>query len=219
MKILAIIPARGGSKGIVDKNIRMVGGKPLIVWTIDEAKKCEQISRLIVSTDDSYIGAVAIARGCEVLVRPPELATDEASSIDVVLHAINNYKDEGFTHVMLLQPTSPCRLACDIDAAVAGCFGDCIVSISETQKSPYLMLDENFKPIVGFFFKSTNRQDYRKTYVINGAVYLADIEWFLSTQKFLTAETDFFVMPQERSVDVDTEDDLYACERILRSRQ
>lgn len=116
MKILGIIPARGGSKRLPKKNIRMLAGKPLIAWTIEEAKKSKLITCLIVSTEDSEVMEAAWKYGAEVLMREPELATDDASSEDVVRSVVRSLP--GYDYVCLLQPTSPLRIAEDIDNTV-----------------------------------------------------------------------------------------------------
>ena len=119
--VLALIPARGGSKGVPGKNIRPAGGKPLIAWTIEAAKCSRYIDRLILSTDDPAIVAVAKQFGCDVpFMRPAELATDQADSMVVVRHALQAI-GERYDYLVLLQPTSPLRIAADIDAAVERC--------------------------------------------------------------------------------------------------
>jgi CMP-N,N'-diacetyllegionaminic acid synthase len=113
--ILAIVPARGGSKGVPRKNIRLLAGKPLIAWTIDEAKKSRYIDRLILSSEDDEIIEVAREFGCEIpFKRPDELAQDDTPGIESVIHAINTL-EEKYDFVVLLQPTSPLRTVEDID--------------------------------------------------------------------------------------------------------
>ena len=117
LSVLGLIPARGGSKGVPRKNIRLVAGRPLLAWTIDAARASRYLDRLVLSTDDCEIGAVAIAAGCEVpFLRPPELARDDTPGIDPVLHALGQLPP--FDIVVLLQPTSPLRLASDIDGCI-----------------------------------------------------------------------------------------------------
>ena len=140
-KVLAVIPARGGSKGLPGKNILPVGGKPLIAYSIDAARACAAVDRVIVSSDDDAIIAAARACGCDVpFRRPDELATDTAASIDVILHALDQVP--GYDYVVLLQPTSPLRTAADIDAAcerLAGHGAQACVSVSPVEQSPYWM--------------------------------------------------------------------------------
>lgn len=141
-KILAIIPARGGSKGVPRKNIRELAGKPLIAWTIEEAKKSKYIDRLILSTEDDEIIEVAKQYGCEVpFKRPIELAQDDTPGIDPVLHAIEQCP--GYDYVVLLQPTSPLRTVDDIDGCIEQLLSsdgtNFCVSVTEPEKSPYWM--------------------------------------------------------------------------------
>lgn len=138
--ILAIIPARGGSKGIPKKNIIGLGGKPLITWTIEEAKKSKYIDRLILSSDDLEIMDVARKWGCEVpFRRPASLAKDTSISIDSVLHAVRKLK-ESYDYMILLQPTSPMRSSKDMDGAIEKCISsgaDSCVSVLKPKKSPF----------------------------------------------------------------------------------
>ena len=140
-EVLAIIPARGGSKRLPGKNIKDLNGKPLIAWTIDAALRSKYIDKSVVSTDDEIIAEISQKYGAEVpFIRPKELATDTASSIDVILHAINFYKTKGepFEYVILLQPTSPLRTTEDIDHAFEMLNEEtkAIVSVCETEHPP-----------------------------------------------------------------------------------
>ena len=138
MSTLALIPARGGSKGLPRKNVLPAGGKPLIAWTIEAALASACVDRVVLSSDDDEIMAVAEAYGCEVLFRrPPELSGDSASSLAVVSHALAQLP--AFDHVMLLQPTSPMRLASDIDAAfelMCSQGAQACVSVCPVEESP-----------------------------------------------------------------------------------
>lgn len=212
--ILAIVPARGGSKGVKRKNIRDAAGKPLIAWTIEEAKRSKYIDRLILSSEDEEIIAVAKAYGCEVpFVRPSELSKDETPGIDPVIHAVGALA-ESYDYIVLLQPTSPLRKAEDID----GCIEKCVlggfrsaVSVTEPDKSPYWMylLDEKglMTPVVRTD-TFNRRQDLPKAYALNGAVYVIERELLLDKKAFLTEGTVAYRMPKERSLDIDTELDL-----------
>ena len=140
--ILAIIPARGGSKGIPRKNIKLLAGKPLIAWTIDEAKKSIYIDRLILSSEDEEIIRIAKEWGCEApFIRPAELAEDNTPGIDVVIHAIDALKEK-YDYLVLLQPTSPLRKVEDIDRCIETCIDRNVpacISVSETMNHPYWM--------------------------------------------------------------------------------
>lgn len=211
-KILGLIPARGGSKGIPRKNIIELGGKPLIAWTIDEAKKSAHIDRLILSSEDPEIIETARRFGCEApFVRPAELSRDETPGIEPVLHAVKAVA--GYDYVVLLQPTSPLRVADDIDRCIEKCVDggfDSCVSVKEAGDHPYLMFRlgdagalEKLHPE-----KADRRQDLPDFYVLNGAVYVAKIPALLSEKDFIMARTAGYSMPYSRSIDVDTPDDL-----------
>lgn len=222
--VLAVITARGGSKGIPGKNIRMVAGKPLIAWTIDAAKPSRYIDRLILSTDDEKIASVAAEFGCEVPFRRPQnLAQDDTPGIEPVLHAVEMLPH--YDHVILLQPTSPLRTTEDIDACLElfekrG--AKACVSVVETDKPPFWMYqlepDNKMKPVLENGERYHRRQDAPPVYVLNGAVYVAHAQWLRESKSFLTEETLAFVMPKERSLDVDTEADLLLAEYYLEKR-
>jgi N-acylneuraminate cytidylyltransferase len=211
--VLAVIPARGGSKGVPRKNIRVVAGKPLIAWTIEEARRSSHIDRLIVSTDDSEIAAVAQQWRCEVpFMRPPELARDETPGIAPVIHAMEALP-ERYDLVVLLQPTSPLRSGADIDGCIATLVArqaKACVSVAEPGQSPYWMykLDDKdrLQPLLEGAFN--RRQDLPKVYSLNGAVYVAEAEWLLQSNSFVGPGTIGYIMPIGRSLDIDTETDL-----------
>jgi N-acylneuraminate cytidylyltransferase len=224
--VLAVIPARGGSKGVPRKNIRIVAGKPLIAWTIEESKKSEYIDRTILSSDDEEIITIARQWNCEVpFVRPAELARDHVSGIEPVLHVIETIPEK-YDYVVLLQPTSPLRLVGDID----GCIEKCIfqnaaacVTVTTPDKSPYWMyfLDNQGKlnPIIKQDEPILLRQQLKSVYTLNGAVYVAETGWFLKNNEFISGETVAYPMPKIRSLDVDTELDLKICEILLSERE
>lgn len=221
-KFLFIIPARGGSKGVLRKNIRDLAGKPLIAWTIEEAKKSKFADRIILSSDDEEIIQVAKHYGCEVpFIRPKELAQDDTPGIDPVLHAID--KCPGYDYVVLLQPTSPLRTAEDIDGCIQFFLdnhADTCVTVKEVDESPYWMYTKNdegqLTNLIKQDFLITRRQELPKVYKLNGAVYVAKTERLKQTKSFLSEETVAFVMPKNRSVDIDIEDDFPMCEWIIK---
>ncbi len=220
--ILAIIPARGGSKGVPRKNIREVGGKPLIAWTIEEAKKAKYIDRLILSSEDDEIIAVAKGWGCEVpFIRPAELARDDTPGIEPVLHAIEALP-EMYDYAVLLQPTSPLRTAADIDGCVAHCIqrgAPACVSVTEPEHNPYWMFTigeaGRLKPFAATEPLVPRRQDLPTVYVLNGAVYVARREWLKEKRSFIAEETLAYVMDQKRSLDIDSEHDLAVCACLI----
>ncbi|OCL27626.1 acylneuraminate cytidylyltransferase [Orenia metallireducens] len=224
-EVLSIILARSGSKGISQKNIKKLKGKPLISYTIEEAIKSKYIDRVIVSTDDFEIRKVAKQCGAEVpFIRPKELATDEATSEDAMIHAINwlklneKYKSD---YVILLQPTSPLRKVQDIDGAIekfARSNGDSLLGLCEANKHPYWMME--VKNEEAFYFiseigKYTRRQDLPKIYNINGAIYITKTKLFLQTKCRWCGKIIPYVMPKERSIDIDDMLDWKLAELLL----
>ncbi|MCZ8531818.1 cytidylyltransferase domain-containing protein [Psychrobacillus psychrodurans] len=220
---LAVIPARGGSKGVPRKNIKELGGRPLIAWTIEEAKKSKFIDRIILSSEDAEIIEVAKEYDCDVpFTRPVELAQDETPGIVPILHAIEQCS--GYDFVVLLQPTSPLRTVEDIDGAIETLIereADFCVSVTEPDQSPYWMYNLDVNGTMSAVIKQDNlavrRQDLPKIYSLNGAVYVANIEKLEEEKSFLTNETIGYVMPKQRSIDIDTEEDFYLCEQKLRT--
>ncbi|EFL50825.1 N-acylneuraminate cytidylyltransferase [Solidesulfovibrio fructosivorans JJ]] len=210
--VLAIIPARGGSKGVSGKNIREVGGKPLIAWTIEAAKGSRFVDRVILSSDDSTIIGVALAHGCEVpFTREARLAQDDTPSIDVVFDAIE--RCPGFDWVLLLQPTSPLRTAEHIDSAMKHCQqhnAPSCVSVCQAKESPYWMFTlckgNKLQPLLPAA-EFARRQDLPPVFILNGAIYLARTEWMMKHKKFISLGTVAYEMPDELSIDLDTESD------------
>jgi len=209
MRTLGLIPARAGSKGIPGKNKRMMCGQPLISWSIAAAQAAHSIDEIVVSTDDEEIADIALGLGIKVpFMRPPELAQDDTPGVDPVLHALTLMK--GFDSVVLLQPTSPLRTSADIDAIVATAVtrrASSAVSVCET-KEPIqwnftIQADGSLRPLLeGEMIH--RRQDAVRTYTLNGALYYFEIPWFLEGKKFMDGETLAFLMPHERSIDIDT---------------
>jgi len=219
-KVLAIIPARGGSKGLPGKNIIDVCGKPMIAWSIEAAQKCSYITTIIVSTDDDKIKIAAEQFGVAVpVLRPAHLAQDETLSSDVLLHIIN--ENQGYDTICMLQPTSPLRTAGDLDDAFR-LFNETgapsCVSVVENEYSPYWSFRIVNKRL-NFLFPleeiPLRRQDLQPTYSLNGAIYIANIEWFKEKKSFLSNETASFVMPFDRSLDIDTAFDLKIARKML----
>ncbi|MBF0557360.1 MAG: acylneuraminate cytidylyltransferase family protein [Nitrospirae bacterium] len=222
VKIVAIIPARGGSKGLPRKNILPLLGKPLIAWTIEEAKKSKYLDRVVLSSEDAEIISVARQFGCDVpFVRPMELASDETPGVAPILHAIEALPEQ-YDMIVLLQPTSPLRLAADIDRSIELCIdrkAPACVSVTEPDISPFWMYTigpaGNLQPLLKSE-ETYRRQDLPKVFASNGAVYVANCSWLLKTKTFVTDETIAYIMPRERSQDIDTELDLRFCEFLLR---
>jgi CMP-N-acetylneuraminic acid synthetase len=209
MTLLALIPARGGSKGIPRKNIRFFCGKPLLQWSIDVALAAPSVDWVVVSTDDPEIAEAARAGGAEVpFLRPAELASDTAPGIAPVLHALEQLPE--VTDVLLLQPTSPLRLVEDVEAIVAlrrEAGRPAAVSVTPSGKHPAWMYGlsplQQLEPMLPTP-EAACRQQLPPAYALNGALYLASREYLERERNFLTAETLGYVMPPERSVDIDS---------------
>ncbi|KMY29187.1 acylneuraminate cytidylyltransferase [Lysinibacillus xylanilyticus] len=223
-KILAIISARGGSKGVPRKNIKELAGKPLIAWTIEAANKSKYITRTILSSEDREIIDIAKKYGCEVpFVRPRELAQDDTPGIGPVLHAIEQCP--GYDYVVLLQPTSPLRTVADIDSCIEYIIeqgAKFCVSVTEPEKSPYWMYtleDKTIKPLIEQKQLTTRRQDLPSVYALNGAVYVGETSWLQKTKSFITDETIGYIMEKSHSYDIDTEEDFSFCEWKIRENQ
>jgi CMP-N,N'-diacetyllegionaminic acid synthase len=219
--VLAIIPARGGSKGVPRKNVRDLAGKPLIAWTIGAAKRSRYLDRIVLSSEDEEIMRVARGLGCEVpFARPAELATDEAPGVAPVLDALARLP--GHAWVVLLQPTSPLRSSQDIDACLDACVqrrAPACVSVSLAAESPYWMytLDgaTRLHPMLEAQSLPERRQDLPPAFSLNGAVYVARTDWLLESRTFIGSETVAHVMPPERSVDIDSELDLKYAQLLI----
>jgi N-acylneuraminate cytidylyltransferase len=220
--VLALIPARGGSKGVPRKNIRCIGGKPMIAWTIEAAHGSRYIDRLILSSDDRAIINVAAEYGCEApFVRPAKLAGDEADSMGVIRHAIEALPQQ-FEYLVLLQPTSPMRRSEDIDGAIERCVqrrAPACVSVCETDKSPFWMMRLDAQSIMHPLFPAEQipyrRQDAPAVFVLNGAIYVARTEHLMHGGSFLAPGAVGYLMPKERSLDIDTELDLAIVDFLL----
>ncbi len=224
-KILGIIPARGGSKTIARKNVKVLAGRPLIAWTIEAAQKSQYLDRIILSSEDAEIITVAREWGCEVpFVRPVELAQDDTPGIEPVIHAINAI-EEKFDYIVLLQPTSPLRTVNDIDDCIRYCIQEdaqVCVSVCEAEKNPYWMhsLNENHRlcPLIPEGSHIERRQDLPLVYEENGAIYMAQTDFLLKARNFITEETLAYIMPVDRSKDIDDEADFLYC-TLIKSEQ
>jgi N-acylneuraminate cytidylyltransferase/CMP-N,N'-diacetyllegionaminic acid synthase len=224
-KIIGIIPARGGSKGLPRKNILPLLGKPLIAWTIEHADSSKYLDRVIVSTDDSEIAEISKQYGVNApFIRPSKLASDESKGIDVVLHAIEWLKNnkEACEIILLLQPTSPNRSYKDIDNSIELLFQEnarAIVSVCEVEHPPYwantLPQNHCMKNFISVEIKNKNRQELPTFYRLNGAIYLAYCNYLKTQNSFFGNDTYAYVMPRERSVDIDTENDFVLAEHLM----
>jgi len=225
-QLLTIITARGGSKGVPRKNIRSFAGKPLIAWTIEAVKQSSINARVVVSTDDPEIAAISKEWGAEVpFLRPEELACDTATSESVVEHALSWLaQNEGYHPdvTLLLQPTSPFRTGDDIDAAYT--------IMQQQSASAVVSVTPNSRPVQwlrsidkdGFLSDTCigehigRRQDAELLYELNGAIYLIQTDTFLKEHTFYPEQSVPYIMPPERSLDIDSELDLLIADLLMR---
>lgn len=220
-KIVAIITARGGSKGLPRKNVLELNGKPLIAHTIDAAKESQVFDKIVVTTDDKEIKEVSLKCGAEVIDRPAELATDMASSLDVLVHALRALSAEEFTHFVLLQPTSPLRNGEHIREAMEMYItsnAKSLVSVTEVEHTPYKLLLEKEGEIVPLFseeYLTMPRQKLPTTYRINGAIYIANNSLFLKNKNLFEKTLVIYKMSHESSMDIDILEDFNTVKKIM----
>lgn len=232
MRVLGVITARGGSAGVPRKNVRVVGGRPLIAWSILAAQSSARLTRTVVSTDDDEIASVAKAHGADVpFVRPAELATATAASVDVAVHALDHAEaaaQAAFDAVMILQPTSPLRTGADIDACVdllAHSGADSVMSMVQladfSLKKLKVLKDGRILPLLPAEAEgplSRRRDEEAPVYRRNCAVYLTRTS-VLRRRDLFGDESRAYVMPAERSVDINSEHDLQLADWLLSRRQ
>lgn len=221
-RVLAVVPARSGSKGLPGKNLRQLGDRPLVAWSVPEAKKSRYIDKLVLSSDSDEILDVGRAYGFdEVIKRPSELATDTARAEDVLIHALEA-QDEHFGYILMLHSTVPLRQAEDIDGSIELCHragAPACVAVAEPAKSPYWMFQRAEKdclePLFGWENLRKRRQDLPSAYIPTGAVFVATTEWFCKTRDFYCDRTVGYVMPNSRAIDIDAETDFQLVAWIL----
>jgi CMP-N,N'-diacetyllegionaminic acid synthase len=225
MKTLVVIPARGGSKGVPNKNIKLLNGKPLISYTIDAAKKVFEKEHVLISTDSVKIKNEV--ENCGVIIpflRPAFLATDKATTYDVLLNALEYYesKNEIIERLVLLQPTSPFRTEKHIKEALKLYDNsiDMVVSVNESKSNPYYNLFEENKS--GYLIKSkknktfTRRQDCPKVWEYNGAIYVINVASLKQKQLFAFKKIRKYEMDDISSHDIDTQLDWIIAEQIVK---
>ncbi|MWV62032.1 acylneuraminate cytidylyltransferase family protein [Helicobacter saguini] len=222
-KTLAIIPARAGSKGIKNKNLSLLGGNPLLYYTIKAAKDSKNIDEIVVSSDGDNILEYAKTQDVTTLKRPAKLAQDDTTSDKVILHVLEHFKD--FSHIILLQPTSPFRNASHIDSAFAKFRRDranaliSVVSCDNKILKAFVLDSNNYlKGICNNSYPFMPRQKLPKTFMSNGAIYIIESKLFLKNPNFLQEKTTYFEMDIESSLDIDTLQDLENANRIIESK-
>jgi CMP-N-acetylneuraminic acid synthetase len=227
MKILAIIPARGGSLRLPGKNIKLLGGKPLIEWSIDVARKVPSIDRIFVSTDCNDIADVCKQAGLDVpILRPKDLASDNSPTIDGVKHAIEYLKGRGeiYDFVLLLQPTSPLRSSDHVRKAidiVSSKNADAVISVCKCEHSPIwtnsLPRDFSMSNFLDLKFKNMRSQDLPVYYRLNGAIFLVNIDKLYEEETFILSSNSYALeMDSMASVDIDYEIDFLLAETIIK---
>ena len=187
--VLGLIPARGGSRRLPGKNLRLLGDKPMINWTVEAAKRSKYLDRIVLTTEDRSIIAAVTDNGVEIVNRPAELAQDKSNVYDAIFHALEFF--EPHDYLCLLQITSPLRTAEDID----GCIETCVF-----MHAPSCISVDNKRPVA------------------NGAVYVAWTTWLREMRQFDSGRVVTYYMPRDRSIDIDTIDDFHKAERIVGAR-
>ncbi len=225
--VIAIIPARAGSKGLPGKNVRMLCGKPLVAWSIDAARASAYLDEVVVSTDGDEIAAVAAAFGAPVpFRRPAELATDTAGTLPVVEHALEHYRARGrqFDAVVLLEPTSPLREPGDIDRMLERLLEgwerfDAIVSLGEVREHPSIMKrlrDAEIEPYCAELRQTTRRQDNPPAYFPYGVAYIVKTAALLDEKTFYTRRCTYYLLKPFQNYEIDGLHDFLCVEAIMK---
>jgi len=228
---LGIIPARGGSKGLPNKNIKELCGKPLIAWSIEAGIKSKYLDEILVSTDSVEIAEISKELGVKApFLRPEHLANDTAKSVDVIKHTIEFYKNiikKEFDYVVLLEPTSPLRESKDIDKAIELLLESNAVSIvgickTEDQNPAFLVTKGDNGEIKGYENKNMEvlrRQDIRDVFFFEGTIYISKTEELLKKKTFYHDKTIGYVVPKYKSLEIDDMDDFIMVEAIMKYKK
>lgn len=222
LRILAVVPARGGSKGVPRKNIRPLAGEPLIGYTLRTAAKVAAIDLLVVSTDDAEISAVSGGYGVRVVHRPAELAGDTASTELALLHALDVLAAEGqyFDIILVLEPTSPFRSADTIAKAIDVCAGGTVPSVlavRETRENIGFIRNGCFRPVVPG--APRRRQERQPLYVESSTIYACMVDYLRRTGTLVAEDWGALVVPAEEAADINTEDDFQLVEFLMQKRR
>lgn len=220
---LAIIPARAGSKRLANKNTLELNGRPLVEWTIAAAKQAKTIDKVVVTTDCDKVKEISLLNKCELIHRPKALASDTATSADMVRHVLENVDTEGYTHFILLQPTSPLRTSRHITEAITqqqSLQADAIISVCRCDHHPYwsneLATDKSMVNFIRPEYQSIRSQDLPAYYRLNGAIYICNIQRFLESGKFLFDSSCYaYEMESKDSVDIDEYIDFKLAEILM----
>jgi len=227
-RILAIVPARGGSKGLPGKNILPICGKPLISWSIDKARRSRYLDLILVTTDSEEIAGIAKESGAYVpFLRPPELASDYSSTYDAIRHALNfmeKSENQRFDYVVLLEPTSPLREDDDIDRMLEKLLAhqnefDSIISVGEVGEHPSLLkrlIDNRMEPFCPEVVQNNRRQDNEPAYFPYGVAYISKTDALIEQNTFYTARCTYYVIKDYQKVEVDDIYDFLCAESIMK---
>jgi len=224
--ILALIPARKNSKSIPNKNMKNLAGKPLIHYAISQAKRAKNVDKILVSSDDEKILEFSKKNRIDYIKRPKYLGKDTTSMEQVVIHAIKNLEKKGehVDTIIILQPTSPLRNHKDIDNAIKKfqknkC--DLLVSVKMLNYSPHWMfsMEKNIlKPFIKNGVQVSRRQDLPDSYILNGAIFVFRRDTIMKKGKIFGGKTIGFVMPNKRSIDIDSLEDFTLAEKLIKNR-
>ena len=227
MNIIAIIPARGGSKGLPHKHVLPLANKPLIAYTIEAALQSKKINRVIVTTDDKQIADISRNYGSEVIIRSHDLSNDSTPTEPVIKHVVNlldtsNYKPD---IIVTLQPTSPLRTPQQIDDALSIILSnnvDSVIGLKEVKEHPYKMkkIENNYViPFLQIKLRNNRRQDMPVLYKENGAIYITKYDLLMNENKLIGEYVKPFIMSDETSIDIDTLLDFKVVECLMESKK
>jgi CMP-N-acetylneuraminic acid synthetase len=218
--ILAVIPARGGSKSVKDKNIKPLGGRPLMAWSIKAGLACKKINKVIVSTDSDKYAQLAKFYGAEIIMRPPELAQDDTPMVPVLQHALEKFPAD---LVILLDPTSPFRMVKDIELCLEKITEpetDSVITVCEAEHNPFFVMgtvENNYWHFINRGEIITRRQESTPAYRINAAVYVVKKE-IIKSGKIFTDKTRVVEMPQVNSSHIDSELDFQYADWLIKEK-
>ena len=223
INVICIIPARGGSKGIPRKNVRLLAGKPLIVHSIEQSRLASSICLTVVSTDDDEIAEISTAAGAKVIRRPFEISGDDASSESAVIHTLSELALENIVPdlVVFLQCTSPIRTFDDIDKAVARLIdqnADSLLSVSPNHRFLWAEVEGKVVSLNYDFHNRPRRQDMPLQYVENGSIYVFRREIFMHHKNRLGGKVAIYIMDEDASWDIDTAFDMHVAEMLMLER-
>ena len=223
---IGIVPARGGSKRLPNKNLLYLAGKPLIAWTLEAALKSKYLDHIVVSSDKDEILKVARDYGVETVKRPKELATDSAKTVDVVRHVLESIKKE-YNYIVLLQPTSPLRTERHIDESIEFLISknaDAVISVCETEYPPLwcntLPEDLSMENFIRKEVVEKRSQDLPKYYRLNGAIYICKSDELIKQKTFFLNKNIYaYIMDRKSSIDIDDETDFLLAETLIRNKK